>query len=125
MKKVLFIFALVLSFSISKAQSNLTLIIADKVEKGYFKQESFKWSVSGFKSLDEANKFLAGLKKDTNIKTAEISAGAVAGEYNLSLSVNKIYGRPYFERVMMQNGVKYAKVNGETKELVAAKAAGK
>ncbi len=111
----------------SFAQNNLTLVISDKVEAGYFKQERFAWSLQGINNSTEADSFLKQIKKNTNIKTAELTPGRSNGTYNFNLSVNKIYGRKFFERLLYSCGVTYAMVNG-TKETLNPdrnKAAGK
>ncbi len=125
MKKILFIFAFVLAIGAAKAQSNLTLVINDKVEKGYFKQESYNnWVVQGLSNATDAENFLKKIKANTNIKTASITPAA-NGEYTLSLAVNKIYDAKYFKRLMAGCGVKYAVVNGKQEELKPATAASK
>jgi hypothetical protein len=123
-----FLFSIFLIAGISCfAQKNLTLVIADKVEAGYFKQEKFSWSLEGIKNETEANAFLAQLKKNTNIKTAELNSGKTNGTYNFNLSVNKINGRKFFERLLYSCGVSHAIVNGKKEALnpERSKAAGK
>lgn len=124
MKKTLFLFTIVLSMTLANAQSNLTLVISEKVEKGYFKQESYKWNVQGLASSANASTFLTNIKKDTNIKTASIAADATrANEYTFIFSVNKIYDKNYFEKVMYNNGVRFAMINGKLETLKAPLAA--
>ena len=103
--------------NLGKAQSNLTLLIHDEVKKGYFKQESFEWTVRGLKNYNEANTFINSIKKDNNIKTANILPIGQSGEYKIKLSVYKIYGKRYFSRLFLKNGVSQAIVNGKTEIL--------
>lgn len=126
MKKLIALLTLVISFALS-SQSNLTLIISDSVQHGYFKQEKFDWVLQGIKSTIEANDFLTKLKRDTNIKSASLTPSKTNGNYDFSLSVNKIIGKKYFERVLYSLGVRYAMVNGKKEELnpVKSKASGK
>lgn len=125
MKKILFIFSLLLAVGVSKAQTDLTIVINDKVEKGYFKQDNFKWVVQGLKSSTEADNFVATIKKNHNIKTASISPAAKAGEYELSLEINSIHDVKYFKRLMYNCGVRHAYVNGKLEELTSPSVSGR
>jgi hypothetical protein len=116
MKKLLALIVLVFTLTLN-AQSNLTLVISDNVQSGYFKQEKFNWVLQGFKTSTEANDFLTKLKRDTNIKSASLTPAKANGNYDFSLSVNKISGRKYFERVLYSLGVRYAMVNGKKEDL--------
>ena len=124
MKKIMLVFALIFSLTAAKAQQNLTIVISDKVEAGYFKQESFKWNVQGITSIAEAKTFVTNLKKDTNIKSASIAASTTAGEYTLIFAVNKIYDKKYFQKAFYAVGVRQAIVNGKTEILPIPSAVG-
>ncbi|MBC7864736.1 MAG: hypothetical protein IAF38_17315 [Bacteroidia bacterium] len=117
MKKVLFIFALALSFAAMKAQSGLTLLISDKVETGYFKQSDFKWAMLGLKNATEATTFANNLKKNKGFKTVTLTPSATPGQYDVAITMEKTYDGKFFERVMYANGVAFVKYNGETKPL--------
>lgn len=117
MKKIIFLSVFVFSVIASKSQSDLTLVIHDEVKKGYFKQESYDWVIQGLSDNSEANTFITAIKKDNNIKSATISPIGLSGEYKFKLSVNKIYGKQYFVKLLKRNGVTHALVNGKTEDL--------
>ncbi|MFN5181665.1 MAG: hypothetical protein ACK5D5_01425 [Bacteroidota bacterium] len=119
MKKYLILIASLFCLQgIIKSQSNLTLVIKDEVKKGYFKQESFDWVIQGLHSKSEVNNFLSNIKKDNNIKNAElVPDGSSSGDFLFRITTYKIYGKQYFVKLLKRNGVTQAIVNGKNEDL--------
>lgn len=117
MKKIIPFVLFLFMISFSKGQSDLTLVISETVGKGYFKQESYNWTIQGIKNSSESAKFLAGIKKDNNIKSVTLTKDGKSTDYAFSITVHKIYGKKYFVKLLKANGVTKALVNGKSESL--------
>jgi hypothetical protein len=118
MKKKLSMLTFILVMLSAKifAQSNLTWVITDKYEKGYFKDKlEIKSAFSGFTNAAEASGFFDKLKNQPAIASIEPLGKDVKGNYLVSFKVKEPHVAKYYVSMFSRMGVTNVIVNGETK----------
>jgi len=107
------------------AQNNLTWIIIDKYEKGYFKNKlEIKSSFSGFTNASEAAAFFKKIKTNPEITSFETLGKDTKGNYLVSFNVKEPHDGNYYMAMFNKMGVSDVELNGQKKsfkEILAAK----
>src|ERR1700756_5224638 len=125
MKKIFTVTAFTLLMFSAKvfAQTNITWILSDKVEKGYFKNKTeFTSTFSGFSNAAEATAFFDKLKTIPNILSVTTNGKDAKGNYRATFTVKEPQAGKYYASIMSKIGVSEVEMNGQkktTKSLLA------
>lgn len=107
------------------AQNNLTWTFLGKHEKGAIKTTTvFQTKLTGFKSIQEANKAINILKTSTDVKSCLVSNSDNLGNCDLVLTMKAAHDKKYYLAFAQKMGVSYI-VNNEIKKSVVELLAGK
>ena len=118
MKKILTATAFTLLMFSAKvfAQNNITWVLNDKVENGYFKNKTeITSSFSGFGSASEASTFFEKLKLNPNISSVTTKGKDAKGNYLATFVVKEAHTGKYYVEMMNKMGVTDVEMNGEKK----------
>jgi DNA integrity scanning protein DisA with diadenylate cyclase activity len=119
MKKLLSIalFALLINSSVSYAQSNLTWVIKDQMQKGAIKTMTvFNSSVTGFKSAEEVNKFCQTLKSYPEVASCTV-VSSTASSCSFKLAMKNAQNKAFYLGMAGRSGVAFISINGAVKSL--------
>lgn len=110
------ILILLVFFSKTYAQSNITWTIKDKIVKGYIKSHtSFNTSFSGFTNKSEFDKFLSKIKSNPEIASIEIKNSDANGNCDLKLVMKHTHDKIYYIGLAQKLGVSYIVFNNVKK----------
>jgi hypothetical protein len=98
------------------AQNNLTWIINEKVENGYFKNKlEIKSSFSGFTNAIEAAAFFNKIKTNPEILSVEPLGKDEKGNYSVMFKVKEVHNAKFYLNMFNKTGVSYVEINGRKK----------
>ena len=123
MKKIFAALALMLLVSsASIAQSNLTLVMKNKIN---FNQTEFNYSISGLNNQKDATAFCTKMKENADVSSVQDKGKDAEGNYNVMVTMKSVQNKAYYLNWASILGISYViNEKGEKhtpQELLAAK----
>lgn len=118
MKKIISItvFAFILLIGKSYAQSNITWVIKDKIEKGFFKTATtINSQFNGFSNKEDADKFIQKIKGNAEVASVSILNSDVNGNTDMKITMKQTHDKQYYIGMAQKLGVQYIEANGKKK----------
>lgn len=103
------------------AQSELTCTMLDKIEEGTMQRKlDYKTSISGLKSLTEANDLCSRMSNaHSDIQSVTCTGTDGKGNYYVDLKMKKPQDFQFYRGLAIKYGFRYILVNGEKTDLLS------